>query len=180
LKAIIIGIGNLLFKDEGIGPLAALLIKANYRFNPPLEVMDGATLGFKLLPYLQEYDHIIILDTVSIEDDPGSIYVLPRKALLELGEYRKTAHEVEVVQMMEMASFLETPSEVTVVGIIPEDIESVAIDLSATLRRKLPELINQTLKTAASLGFEAERVADHSLEAVIETVSSPSTAKEIF
>lgn len=166
--------------DEGVGPLAALLLKANYRFEPPLEVMDGATLGFKLLPYLQEYDHIIILDTVSIEDTPGSIYVLPRQALLDLGEYRKTAHEVEVVQMMEMASFLETPADVTVVGIIPEDIQSVAINLSATLRHHLDDFIQHTLKVIADLGFEGRQVHHYTLEEVIATVASPSSAKEIF
>ena len=96
-KNIVIGVGNMLFKDEGIGIYAAEYISQNYEFDDKdLEIIDGGTLGFKLMTYFQEYDNVIILDTVSIEDEVGSIYRLPSDVLLGLGTYRKTAHEVEL------------------------------------------------------------------------------------
>ena len=95
-NTIIIGVGNMLFKDEGIGIYASEYIKQNYDFDEDLEIIDGGTLGFKLMAYFQEYDNVIILDTVSIEDEVGGIYRLPSDVLLGLGNYRKTAHEVEI------------------------------------------------------------------------------------
>ncbi|MFW2581853.1 hydrogenase maturation protease, partial [Aliarcobacter butzleri] len=92
-KNIIVGVGNMLFKDEGIGIYASEYIRQNYEFDDEnLEIIDGGTLGFKLMAYFQEYDNVIILDTVSIEDTAGSIYRLPSEVLLGLGNYRKTAH----------------------------------------------------------------------------------------
>ena len=66
-RNIVIGVGNMLFKDEGIGIYAAEYISQNYKFDDKdLEIIDGGTLGFKLMTYFQEYDNVIILDTVSI------------------------------------------------------------------------------------------------------------------
>ena len=73
MKNIVIGVGNLLFKDEGVGILAAKYLEENYKFEGDLEIIDGGTLGFKLMTYFQEYDNVIILDTVSIEDKAGDI-----------------------------------------------------------------------------------------------------------
>ena len=54
-NTIIIGVGNMLFKDEGIGIYASEYIKQNYEFDEDLEIIDGGTLGFKLMAYFQEY-----------------------------------------------------------------------------------------------------------------------------
>lgn len=67
----------MLFKDEGIGIYASEYIKQNYEFDEDLEIIDGGTLGFKLMAYFQEYKNVIILDTVSIDDEAGSIFRLP-------------------------------------------------------------------------------------------------------
>ena len=90
-KNIVIGVGNMLFKDEGIGIYASEYIKQNYEFDDKeLEIIDGGTLGFKLMAYFQEYDNVIILDTVSIEDEVGGIYRLPSDVLLGLGDRKST------------------------------------------------------------------------------------------
>ncbi|MFW3398422.1 hydrogenase maturation protease, partial [Aliarcobacter butzleri] len=110
------------------GTYASEYISQNYEFaDENLEIIDGGTLGLKLMAYFQEYDNVIILDTVSIEDTAGSIYRLPSEVLLGLGNYRKTAHEVEIVVMLEIVSVLVSHANVTIMGIIPDDIISVEI-----------------------------------------------------
>ncbi len=145
MKNIVIGVGNLLFKDEGVGILASKYLEDNYDFEGDLEIIDGGTLGFKLMTYFQDYDNVIILDTVSIEDKPGDIFRLPSDVLLGLGQYRKTAHEVEIVEMLEICSVLEKHAWVTIIGIVPEDIISVEIGLTKTIENKFMGLINQAI-----------------------------------
>jgi hydrogenase maturation protease len=157
MKNIVIGVGNLLFKDEGVGILAAKYLDENYRFEGDLEIIDGGTLGFKLMTYFQEYDNVIILDTVSIEDKVGDIYRLPSDVLLGLGQYRKTAHEVEIVEMLEICSVLDKHAEVTIIGIIPEDIISVQIGLTKTIENKFMGLINQALIDIEKLDVKVEK-----------------------
>ena len=151
MKNIVIGVGNLLFKDEGVGIYAAHYLKENYDFDGDLEIMDGGTLGFKLMTFFQEYDNVLILDTVSIEDEPGSVFRLPSDVLLGLGTYRKTAHEVEIVEMLEICSVLDKHAEVTILGIIPKDIETVKIGLTEFLEDKFMDLINQAIKDIEAL-----------------------------
>ncbi|MGB5918961.1 hydrogenase maturation protease [Arcobacter sp.] len=157
MRNIVIGVGNLLFKDEGVGILAAKYLDENYKFEGDIEIIDGGTLGFKLMTYFQEYDNVIILDTLSIEDKVGDIYRLPSDVLLGLGQYRKTAHEVEIVEMLEICSVLDKHAEVTIIGIIPEDIISVQIGLTKTIEEKFIGLINQALIDIENLGIKVEK-----------------------
>ena len=67
-KNIVIGVGNMLFKDEGIGIYASEYIKQNYVFDDEnLEVIDGGTLGFKLMSYFQEYENVDALQEIQTE-----------------------------------------------------------------------------------------------------------------
>ena len=158
-RNIVIGVGNMLFKDEGIGIYASEYIKQNYKFDDEeLEIIDGGTLGFKLMTYFQEYDNVIILDTVSIEDKVGEIYRLPSDVLLGLGNYRKTAHEVEIVEMLEIVSVLDSHANVTIIGIIPEDIISVEIGLTQSMENRFEEFILNSIKEIESLGIKATKI----------------------
>ena len=158
-RNIVIGVGNMLFKDEGIGIYAAEYIKQNYKFDDEeLEIIDGGTLGFKLMTYFQEYDNVIILDTVSIEDKAGEIYRLPSDVLLGLGNYRKTAHEVEIVEMLEIVSVLDSHANVTIIGIIPEDIISVEIGLTQSMENRFEEFILNSIIEIESLGIKATKI----------------------
>lgn len=154
MKNIIIGVGNVLFKDEGIGIYAAHYLRANYEFEGDLEILDGGTLGFKLMTYFQEYDNVIILDTVSVEDTPGTLFRLPSEVLLGMGQYRKTAHEVEIVEMLEICSVLDNHAEVTIIGIIPEDIVTVKIGLTEKMEECFNSFIDQSLKEIESLDIK--------------------------
>jgi len=170
-KNIVIGVGNMLFKDEGIGIYASEYIKQNYKFDDEdLEIIDGGTLGFKLMAYFQEYDNVIILDTVSIEDAVGGIYRLPSDVLLGLGNYRKTAHEVEIVEMLEIVSVLDSHANVTIIGIIPEDIISVEIGLTQKMEDKFEEFILNGIKEIESLGIKAIKVDNIAISDVVKSM----------
>ncbi len=169
-KNIIVGVGNMLFKDEGIGIYAAEYLRQNYEFEGDLEVIDGGTLGFKLMSYFQEYENVIILDTVSIEDDAGGIYRLPSDVLLGLGNYRKTAHEVEIVEMLEICSMLEDHANVTIIGIIPEDIISVQIGLTQKMENRFEEFTLNAVKEVESLGIKAKKVNDIKIDDIVKSM----------
>ena len=171
-KNIVIGVGNMLFKDEGIGIYASEYIRQNYEFDDKeLEIIDGGTLGFKLMTYFQEYDNVIILDTVSIEDEIGGIYRLPSDVLLGLGTYRKTAHEVEIVEMLEIVSVLDSHANVTIIGIIPADIETVEIGLTKAMEDKFEEFILNGIKEIeSSLGIKATKVNNIAISDVVKSM----------
>lgn len=166
MRNIVIGVGNVLFKDEGVGIYASKYLEKNYEFDGDLEIIEGGTLGFKLMTFFQEYDNVIILDTVSIEDKAGEIFRLPSDVLLGLGTYRKTAHEVEIVEMLEICSVLDKHAEVTILGIIPKDIETVEIGLTTEIEDRFEELILQTVKEIESIGIKATRKDNKTIKTI--------------
>lgn len=167
-KNLLIGVGNVLFKDEGVGVYAAKYLDTNYAFDNSLEIIDGGTLGFKLMALFQEYDNVIILDTVSIEDSPGSVYRLPAEELLGLGSYRKTAHEVEIVEMLEICSMLDKMANVVIIGIVPKDIESVENAMTDDIMSAMDHYLKTVLDEVTSLGVKFEKKNDIKLESIID------------
>jgi hydrogenase maturation protease len=173
---VVIGIGNILFKDEGVGVYAAKYLEENYRFSPAVDIVDGGTLGFKLMSYYQSYDKVVILDTVSIDDTPGSVYNLPAKELMGLGAYRNTAHEVEVVEMLEICSMLEKMAEVNVIGMVPRDIECVDISLTPQAKAAIPTMVAEAIRELERAGIEVSSRKGRDLDAIIEAYNAPTMA----
>ncbi len=166
-KNIIIGVGNLLFCDDGIGVIASQYLRTNYSFFPELEILDGGTLGFGLIEYFTQYDNVFILDTLSLNDSIGSMYKIPAQVLLAQGGYKNTAHEVEVVAMLEAASLSDKRAEVTVFGIVPSDIETVCIGLSASLEKQFLPFIELVLEGVKSLNIDVNSKSDKTLKEII-------------
>jgi len=104
-------------------------------------LVDGGVLGFGLMSYYQDYDRVLILDALTIDDEVGAIYNLPAQELLGLGSYKQTAHEVEVAEMLEICSLLEKMAQVSIIGIVPKDIQSVNVGLSDELKAKFYDFI---------------------------------------
>ena len=173
-STVVIGIGNILFKDEGVGIYAAKYLEENYDFSPAVDVVDGGTLGFKLMTYYQSYDKVVILDTVSIEDTPGSVYNLPADELMGLGSYRQTAHEVEVVEMLEICSMLESMAEVNVIGMVPSDIECVDISLTPAAEAAVPAMVAEALRELSRAGIAATPKPGRSLEEIVKAYNAPT------
>ncbi|NPA60560.1 MAG: hydrogenase maturation protease, partial [Epsilonproteobacteria bacterium] len=142
MKIAIVGAGTVIFHDEGIGVYAAKYLEKNYKFDGDVTLVDGGVLGFQLMVYYQEYDRVIILDTITMQDDEsGAIYNIPAEELLGLGSYKQTAHEVEIVEMLEICSLLENMADTSIVGIVPDDILEVKTDLTPKLKTKFQEFV---------------------------------------
>ncbi|NOZ83926.1 MAG: hydrogenase maturation protease [Epsilonproteobacteria bacterium] len=172
-EVIVIGVGNILLKDEGVGVYAAKYIDENFLFSPSINIIDGGTIGYKLINYFQGYGKVFILDTISA-DEPGSIYSMPSKALMGMGHYRRTAHEVEVVEMLEICSLTETMAEVNVIGIVPEDIKSVGIGLTDKLKSHFDAFVGTAINELKKAGFKARRKRNkRSLDAIIRSYNLP-------
>jgi hydrogenase maturation protease len=67
----VLGLGNILLSDEGLGVHAAAALARYYTFSPPIDILDGGTLGLDLLPFFQARDRILIIDAVNFGKPPG-------------------------------------------------------------------------------------------------------------
>ena len=167
MKIAVLGVGNILFKDEGFGVFAVKYLQQNYRFNPEISLIDGGTGGFKLIEYFQDYDYVILLDVISVNDRAGSIYRIEGENLAGLSSYHQTAHEVEVLQMIDLAALGGKSAKVIVLGVVPEDITKTEIGLTLTLENVFYSFINLVLKELENLGVNYEKINDKSIQDVV-------------
>jgi len=172
----LIGSGNVFFKDEGIGLYGVKYLKENYTFTPNVEIVDGGTLGFKLMPLLQEFDEVIIINTSSDETQtPCDITVKTTDEFLDGALVKKTANEVEIAEMLQICSMSEHVANTTVVSIVPKDIISVEVELSDEIKNVWEDYIATTIKVLNDLGVSLKKNSKElSLNEILNIFANPS------
>jgi len=89
---VILGIGNILQKDDGIGVYAAIYLSKNYNFSKDIKIINGGVEGINLYSIFEESNNILILDTIELNDTPGSIYLIfiPIKLKIDSAHWSKS------------------------------------------------------------------------------------------
>jgi len=178
-KVALIGIGNIMFHDEGLGAYLVKYIEENYEIPDTLTVIEGGTLGFTLMTYYQEYDKIIVVGTGSKKGEVGTIYSESAEEVMAQGATRQTANEVEITMMLEICSFHEEMGEVQLITMIPEDIIDVRNGLTASVLQHMPKLVDATLEALKKSGIVLEKKEGDpvSFETIIEHYANPVAPK---
>ena len=181
MKVAVVGAGTVIFRDEGVGVYAQRYLVENYDFTGDLTLVDCGVLGFQLMTYYTDYDRVIILDTITMKEEaPGALYNIPGEELLGLGSYKQTAHEVEIVEMLEIAALNGNLGDVSIIGIVPEDILSVKVGLSDTLKKVFPRFIDAALLELEKSGIEATpKTRRLSLDGVIDFYANPTAQRSV-
>ncbi len=135
MNILILGIGNILFQDEGIGVHFVHYIDEKYEFNSKkhtINIVDGGTLAQRLIPFIIKYDKIFIIDCLdSLNSKAGDIYFFDYlKAPAEIN-WQGSAHEVEMLQTLNMIKINGDLPPTYVLGIIPKRVaDDTTFDLS--------------------------------------------------
>ncbi|WP_460177559.1 HyaD/HybD family hydrogenase maturation endopeptidase [Thermodesulfovibrio hydrogeniphilus] len=154
MKVCVIGVGNILMQDEGVGPKVAEILRNNYTFQPEIEIIDGGTLGLDLLPYIEKYKKILLIDVVDFQENPGFIKILKGEEIPPYLKTKLSVHHVGVQDLLEVARFMGImPEELILVGIQPESID-LGLDLTPTIAGRLNLLIEEVLKILERWGIK--------------------------
>ena len=176
-KIALIGIGNIMFHDEGMGAYLVKYIEENYEIPQNLTVIEGGTLGFSLMTYYQEYDKIIVVGTGSKEGPVGSISSESAEEVMSNNEAtRKTANEVEITMMIEICSFHEEMGEVQLITMVPEDIIEVKNGLSDNVLEHMSKLVDATLQelNRSGISLEKKKGQEVSFQHIVDAYANPT------
>ena len=143
-RIVIIGVGNLLLKDEGIG-IHAVEALQRIGLPPDVRLIDGGTSP-DLIAYTQAGDKLIIIDAAKAGGEPGAIYRFRPEDLAEEKGVLTSAHELGVAQNLSLMSLLgNKPAETIIIGIEPKEIDA-GLELSTVLQQKIPDIVKVVLK----------------------------------
>lgn len=149
----IIGIGNLLLKDEGFGVQFIDLLRNKYTFDQNVRVIDGSTLGYGLLDDIFSLDNIIVIDALKTDEKPGNIFKFDSENL-PVNLMKKTAHDVEFIDVITMCQLQGHNPKIIIFAVSPEDCGNVGMDISPPLKNAMPRLETLVLEEIKMLGFK--------------------------
>lgn len=154
---VILGVGNLLLTDEGVGPTTIAHLEERWRFPEHVELVDGATAGLELMNVFGGAAHLVVVDAVLGGAEPGAIYRFHPDQVPSGVRRRTSIHQITFLEAWTIARILGPVPEVIIVGIEPEDMSTPHVGLTPTVQARLPDIEGVVLGELARLGVVPER-----------------------
>lgn len=152
-RLVILGLGNILLGDDGIGVVALhALARAVDQADPRVSLVDGGTLGLSLLDYLEADSTLIIIDAVRADHPPGTVVVLEGEDVARAAAARLSVHQVGVADLLDAAHLLgRTPRRTVLCGVVPRSI-TLSVERTPEVEASLPALLAAVLEEAERAG----------------------------
>ena len=170
MKILVLGIGNLLFGDEGIGVHFINYIGEKYDFKgeSQIDLVDGGTLAQRLIPIIVEYDHVIIVDTINAPGvEAGEVYFFNFDAVPDAVDWQGSAHEVEMLQTLNMMDLAGDRPTTMIMGVVPTVIEATEFSLSKGVADAVPLMEQTLLEHLKTIGINAVKKAEIDMQSIL-------------
>jgi len=149
-KTLVMGIGNILLADEGIGPKAVEILEAK-GYGSQVDLIDGGTGGFHLLGDLEGYQNLILIDATLDQNPPGHIRVI-RPKFAEDYPPSLSAHDIGLKDLLDTALLMGYQPDTHLVVMSVELVQPVGMTFSEKVEAAMPQLIEEIEQIIAGLG----------------------------
>jgi len=165
MTVLVLGIGNLLLQDEGIGVRIVQEIQRRYHLPAEVEVLDGGTAGMELIDALVDKTQVIVVDAVRTGQPPGTPVRLAGSAVPVFFQQRITPHQLGIADVLATLTLAgKVPPHLVLIGMVPHATE-LSLTLSAEVECQVETLVGMVITELAGLGIHLSAKAP---------VSSPS------
>jgi len=158
-QTLVLGLGNILWADEGFGVRAVEALNEAYRFPPGVRLMDGGTQGIFLLPWVRAADRLLILDAIDFGLQPGEMRVMHQDDVPRfMGAKKVSMHQAgfqEVLMSAQLAG--QFPEKIALVGVQPEMLDDYGGSLRACVKGKVREAVEAAVTVLRDWGIEPVR-----------------------
>ena len=157
MDTLVLGIGNVLWADEGFGVRAVAALNEGWAFPEAVTLMDGGTQGLYLLPLVQNARRMLVFDAIDYRLPPGTVQVIRDGDIpAYLGVGKMSLHQSSFQEVLSLAHLSgKSPESAVLVGVQPELLMDFGGSLTDTVRAKLPEALSIGLEVLASWGHAA-------------------------
>ena len=158
MSTLVLGIGNLIMTDDGVGVRVAQRLMEGYRFPEGVTVMDGGTLGLDLLPHLEGVERLLMVDALETGGPPGTVMRLSGEEIPMALQTKLSPHQMGLQDLLAVAEFQgNRPTEMVLWGVQPESIE-LGMELSPAVAARVDLLVEKMLGELAAWGVTSEPV----------------------
>jgi len=155
MRTVVLGIGNTILSDDGLGVHAAEALREAYELPESIEVIDGGTAGMELLGPLSGVDLLLVLDAVKAKRAPGTVICLTGKEVPVFFRAKLSPHQVSLCDVLASLEFAgDPPRELVLVGMEPASFE-LGTELTPAVAANLPALVCAAVQELAARGIAA-------------------------
>jgi hydrogenase maturation protease len=155
-RALVLGVGNILLQDEGVGVHVIEHLQEHYHFPPDVEVLDGGTMGLELLNYLEGVERLLVIDAVDARQPPGTILRLMDGQIPAFLGRRLSPHQIGLADLLAVARLRDlTPPHVVLIGVQPASLDT-GLDLSPTIHTQLHSIVHIVLREIEAWGYSLQ------------------------
>ncbi|MBI5235007.1 MAG: hydrogenase maturation protease [Deltaproteobacteria bacterium] len=155
-NALVLGIGNILMKDDGLGVAVALSFKDAYRLPENIACLDGGVQGVNLLSAIEGFTHLIVIDAVLSGSAPGRVKQYEWDDLKDLPWLKRSAHGIGLKELLSLAGLDGKPRHIVVFGVTPKDV-STGMELTPIVKNSIPRLLLRIRRCLEEMGFTIKR-----------------------
>ena len=152
-QIVVLGLGNILLRDEGVGVRVIEELQKRYDFSPPVKMIDGGTAGFGLVTEIEGCKKLLVVDAVKAGNEPGTVYKFRRNDITVQIPQTLSVHDLGFYEALEHWKMLGIDPEVIFFGIEPEDMSSWGFDLTPCIQDKMPKLVNLIIEELKTEGI---------------------------
>jgi hydrogenase maturation protease len=150
-SVLVLGVGNILYSDEGLGVRALRILDEQYAFPPNVRLEDGGTLGMRLMDMLMACDRLLVMDAVLCGGQPGDIYRLTGDELRKSIAFKNSMHQTDLVDTLIYCELAGKRPDAVIVGMEPLIWQTAGIELSSVIAARLPLFCERVAQEIAEL-----------------------------
>jgi hydrogenase maturation protease len=174
-RIVVMGIGNPLVGDEGVGPRVAEQLMSGYTFPDRVEVMDAGTIGLGMIDVFRRSDVCVVVDAVDGTGEPPGAIVKMAPDEMAPNQVLHSLHDMKLADVLQAADFAGFLPEVRFIGVQIGSMETLVTELTPEVEAAIPLVEAEVLRVLAGLGVEAEPSCDASTDAdAVRCVREPT------
>lgn len=159
---LILGLGNILIEDEGVGIAAIEHLQRNYMFPDDVELVDGGTSGMALLDDIRHREKLIVLDAVRTGAPAGTLVILKDENVPAFFRSKISPHQTALADVLAALTLTgDKTSDITVIGIVPDSLKT-KIGLSDIVTSQFKNMIESVLDELKSDGYHLTPATEES------------------
>ena len=153
MRTVVLGIGNTILSDEGVGVRAAEALQAAFDLPADVEVIDGGTAGMELLGPLTGVDLLVVLDAVKTGKPPATVVKLDGDQVPVFFRSKLSPHQVSICDVLAALEFSgDKPRDLVLIGVEPESLE-LGLELTPAIAARVPEMVKLAAAELAARGI---------------------------